>query len=72
MTEDERTEAAIAFHQDLALLKHERAKPKGDALTKCEICGNEIPLARRQLVKGVRLCVGCKEAEEIEAKRWAI
>lgn len=35
--------------------------PKGDSLTHCEECDNEIPLARRQAVAGVRLCVKCQQ-----------
>ena len=35
--------------------------PKGESLTHCEECGNEIPEARRQAIAGVRLCVGCQQ-----------
>ena len=35
--------------------------PKGESLTHCEACGNEIPEARRQAIAGVRLCVACQE-----------
>ncbi|MDD5276768.1 MAG: TraR/DksA C4-type zinc finger protein [Methylovulum sp.] len=72
MTEDERTEAAIAFHQELALLKHRQGHATGQALAVCEACGNSIPPERQRAIPGVRLCVQCKEAEEIEGKRWAI
>jgi len=71
MTEDERAEAAIAFYQELALLKHNQGLPTGAALQDCEACGNAIPPERRQAIPGTRLCVGCKEAEEAKAKRWA-
>ncbi len=30
----------------------------------CTECGNEIPEKRRLSIKGVQLCVGCKEVEE--------
>jgi len=38
----------------------------------CEACGNEIPAARRLALPGVTLCIECKNAEELEQKRWAI
>ena len=34
--------------------------PTGDSLCHCEACGEEIPLARRAAIKGVRLCVACQ------------
>lgn len=34
------------------------------SLEECEECGDEIPLARRQAIPGVRLCVFCKEKQE--------
>jgi phage/conjugal plasmid C-4 type zinc finger TraR family protein len=34
--------------------------PKGEGLSHCEECAAEIPLARRQAIPGVRLCVGCQ------------
>jgi phage/conjugal plasmid C-4 type zinc finger TraR family protein len=38
--------------------------PKGDSLTHCEDCGEEIPMARREAVPGVRLCIVCQEASD--------
>lgn len=38
----------------------------GPGLTHCELCDAEIPLARRQAVPGVRLCVKCQEAVDQE------
>jgi phage/conjugal plasmid C-4 type zinc finger TraR family protein len=35
--------------------------PKGQSLTHCEDCGNEIPEARRLAIVGVRLCVACQQ-----------
>jgi phage/conjugal plasmid C-4 type zinc finger TraR family protein len=43
----------------------ERARsrlPEGESLTHCEECGEPIPLARRQAVPGVRLCIECQTA----------
>lgn len=38
--------------------------PQGESLTHCEECGAEIPRARREAIKGVRLCVACQEEQE--------
>jgi len=37
-----------------------RALHKGESLTHCEDCGEEIPEARRRAVSGVRRCVACQ------------
>lgn len=34
------------------------------SLTHCEECGDEIPLKRQQLIRGVKLCVFCQERVE--------
>ena len=34
--------------------------PQGESLEYCEACDNQIPLARRQAVPGVRLCIICQ------------
>jgi phage/conjugal plasmid C-4 type zinc finger TraR family protein len=50
----------------------ERAKsrlPQGPGLTHCAACGNEIPAARRAAIAGVRLCVGCQDADDREGLR---
>jgi len=50
----------------------ERARnnlPQGDSLPQCEECDKPIPLARREAVPGVRLCVACQsEHDKNEAK----
>ncbi|MBE7376877.1 DksA/TraR family C4-type zinc finger protein [Pseudomonas lopnurensis] len=50
----------------------QRARSKlgqGESLTHCEECGAKIPEARRQAVKGVRLCIACQnEQDRHEAK----
>jgi len=38
--------------------------PTGDSLCHCEACGEEIPLARRAAIKGVRLCVACQTGRD--------
>lgn len=35
------------------------------SLSHCEECGDDIPVARQQLIPGVRLCVYCKQAQEL-------
>jgi len=40
--------------------------PKGESLTHCEECEDEIPEARRKAVPGVRLCVDCQAARDEE------
>lgn len=38
--------------------------PKGESLSECENCGEDIPKARQKAVPGVRLCVICQEELE--------
>ncbi|MBG6817907.1 TraR/DksA family transcriptional regulator [Pseudomonas aeruginosa] len=41
----------------------------GEGLADCEDCGEEIPVARRELVPGVRKCLSCQEyLEEINGR----
>ena len=45
----------------------ERARsqlPRGESLKQCEECGEEIPQARREAVKGVRLCITCQSERD--------
>ncbi|ORE30171.1 TraR/DksA C4-type zinc finger protein [Pseudomonas aeruginosa] len=41
----------------------------GESLADCEDCGDEIPVARRALVPGVRKCRECAEMAERRASR---
>lgn len=41
--------------------------PVGPSLERCEECDAAIPLARRNAMPGVRLCVPCQEAHDREA-----
>jgi len=43
-----------------AVLRARRALPRGESLTNCEECNTVIPKARREVMPGVRLCVGCQ------------
>ena len=38
--------------------------PRGESLANCEECDNSIPLARREAVPGVRLCVTCQSEHD--------
>lgn len=47
----------------------ERARaqlPEGASRESCADCGAEIPLARREALPGVRLCVGCQAVRDEE------
>jgi phage/conjugal plasmid C-4 type zinc finger TraR family protein len=47
--------------------------PTGESLAHCEECGNDIPEARRQAIKGVRLCVACQqELDQLQADQQSI
>ncbi|AMD02616.1 DksA/TraR family C4-type zinc finger protein [Halomonas chromatireducens] len=38
--------------------------PTGESLKHCEECGDEIPQARREAIRGVRLCFACQSERE--------
>jgi phage/conjugal plasmid C-4 type zinc finger TraR family protein len=40
--------------------------PTGPGRKTCEECGTKIPAARRKAIPGVRLCVPCQEAHDLE------
>ena len=40
----------------------------GKSLMHCEECGAEIPMARRQAVPGVRLCLACQREADKQVK----
>lgn len=40
--------------------------PSGESLRQCAECGNAIPVARREAVPGVRLCVTCQAERDKE------
>ncbi len=48
-------------------IKRVRSKlAQGPGLTHCEECAAAIPQARRTAVPGVRLCVSCQQARDLE------
>ncbi|AEX55949.1 TPA: TraR/DksA family transcriptional regulator [Pseudomonas aeruginosa] len=55
--------------RELAERLYSRVKYVGESLSECEDCGEEIPVARRELVPGVRKCLSCQEyLEEINGR----
>ncbi|HBN9790697.1 TPA: TraR/DksA family transcriptional regulator [Pseudomonas aeruginosa] len=55
--------------RELAERLYSRVKYVGESLHECEDCGEEIPVARRELVPGVRKCLSCQEyLEEINGR----
>lgn len=42
------------------VLRARAGMPSGEARTHCSDCGEEIPVARRMAVPGVRTCVECQ------------
>lgn len=55
---------ALEERERSAALAKLLAKPVRPSQRNCSDCGAEIPLARRQAVPGVKLCIGCAEARE--------
>ena len=47
-----------------ALAKVRGRLPQGESLKFCEECGEAIPAARREAIKGVRLCISCQNELE--------
>ncbi len=48
-------------------VKHARSQlPRGASLERCAECGNTIPTARREAVRGVRLCINCQAVHDKE------
>lgn len=49
-----------------AVTRARQMMPEGQSLHECEECDQTIPEARRQAIKGVRLCVKCQEERDRE------
>ncbi|MBU1284341.1 MAG: DksA/TraR family C4-type zinc finger protein [Gammaproteobacteria bacterium] len=45
--------------------------PSGESLTHCEACDTLIPEARRQAIKGARLCVSCQSEHDKEQAQFS-
>jgi len=50
--------------EELQRLIASRVQYQGESLTECEGCGDQIPPARREAVKGCRLCIACQADED--------
>lgn len=44
--------------------------PRGESLTHCAECGDDIPEARREAVPGVRLCVRCQSQADSQQRAF--
>ncbi len=50
--------------RELAERLYSRVKYVGESLHECEDCGEEIPVARRLIIPGIRKCRDCAELAE--------
>ena len=41
---------------------------RGESLSNCEQCNEQIPPARREAIPGVRLCITCQAEQDVNAK----
>ncbi|MGB3625158.1 MAG: DksA/TraR family C4-type zinc finger protein [Henriciella sp.] len=55
------------------LMRIKAAQARGESLTHCVECGEDIPEKRRALVPGVRFCIDCRrERDAATAQRGGI
>ncbi len=45
--------------------------PHGESLAICVDCESDIPLARREAIPGVRLCVACQEQHDEQDRTFS-
>ncbi len=57
-------DASVADAVKQARSRLPAAPPNGKCATHCEECEKEIPIARREAVPGVRLCVDCQAEQD--------
>lgn len=50
--------------EELQRIIASRVQYQGESLTECEGCGGEIPQARRDAVKGCRMCTDCQAGQD--------
>lgn len=55
-----------------ALKNVRRRLPKGKSLKHCAERGEEIPAARRQAIRGVRLCIRCQHQADEQIKTHSL
>lgn len=60
----DRAQELEALQRDQALATFAAGQPSGHSYSHCEDCGEEIPAARRRLVRGCTRCVTCQELTE--------
>ena len=67
-------DAAQAEQESVAavLARFKSVEVVGESLSECDECGEDIPLARQQAVKGCRLCIGCQSVLEIKRKQGVV
>lgn len=54
-------------------VEHARQQlPSGESLLFCQECSEDIPQARRQAFKGVRLCINCQSMLEAEEASFSL
>ncbi|MBW7921248.1 MAG: DksA/TraR family C4-type zinc finger protein [Rubellimicrobium sp.] len=58
----EQIEASI--EEELARMKAAQRAPVGASFSECAECGDEIPLARREAIPGVKLCITCQNTRD--------
>ena len=46
--------------------------PRGESAKWCDVCGEDIPEARRVAVPGVRTCVACQSGRDAAVRHSAI
>ncbi|WP_166261262.1 DksA/TraR family C4-type zinc finger protein [Marinobacter salicampi] len=56
---------------DDALRRARDQLPRGESLSHCEECDAAIPQARREALKGVRLCVACQNEQDRNQTRFS-
>lgn len=52
---------------DDAIARARARLARGESLKHCEECDASIPEARRKAVPGVRLCIDCQQAHDLES-----
>jgi phage/conjugal plasmid C-4 type zinc finger TraR family protein len=45
--------------------------PQGPSATHCQECGEPIPVARRDALPGVRLCIACQQKADAEVRHFS-
>ena len=68
----ENAQMEASIQEELERLKLRRG-PVGESFAECAECGEEIPLARRAALPGVKLCLDCaSERQGRDARRGGI